>query len=109
MKYFGKTIQKGNIMIKKLNITFCYINLITLFYKVDGRNISKFPNIVMMIVDDLGIGDIGCYGNHTLKTPNIDKLASEGVVLHHHLSVAAVCAPSRAAILTGRYPAKFGA
>ncbi|XP_040888625.1 steryl-sulfatase [Toxotes jaculatrix] len=66
------------------------------------------PNFVLMMVDDLGIGDLGCYGNKTLRTPNIDQLAQEGVKLTHHIAAASLCTPSRAAFLTGRYPIRSG-
>ena len=66
------------------------------------------PNIVVLLADDLGIGDLGCYGNTTLPTPNIDSLAADGVRLTHFLSAASVCTPSRAAFLTGRYPVRYG-
>ncbi|XP_054829244.1 arylsulfatase D-like isoform X2 [Eublepharis macularius] len=66
------------------------------------------PNIVLMLADDLGIGDIGCYGNSTISTPNIDRLAKEGVKLTQHIAAASLCTPSRAAFLTGRYPVRSG-
>uniref|UniRef100_UPI003AAEE0B9 steryl-sulfatase n=1 Tax=Centroberyx gerrardi TaxID=166262 RepID=UPI003AAEE0B9 len=66
------------------------------------------PNFVLMMVDDLGIGDLGCYGNTTLRTPNIDRLAQGGVRLTHHIAAAPLCTPSRAAFLTGRYPIRSG-
>ncbi|XP_008105369.2 arylsulfatase H [Anolis carolinensis] len=66
------------------------------------------PNIVLMLADDLGIGDIGCYGNSTIRTPNIDQLAKEGVKLTQHIATASLCTPSRAAFLTGRYPIRSG-
>uniref|UniRef100_A0A672IZ98 Sulfatase N-terminal domain-containing protein n=1 Tax=Salarias fasciatus TaxID=181472 RepID=A0A672IZ98_SALFA len=66
------------------------------------------PNIVLMMVDDLGIGDLGCYGNRTLRTPNMDRLAQEGVKLTQHIAAAPLCTPSRAAFLTGRYPIRSG-
>lgn len=69
---------------------------------------SNKPNFVLMMVDDLGIGDLGCYGNKTLRTPNIDSLAHEGVKLTHHIAAASLCTPSRAAFLTGRYPIRSG-
>lgn len=69
---------------------------------------SSRPNFVLVMVDDLGIGDLGCYGNTTLRTPNIDLLAQEGVKLTHHIAAASVCTPSRAAFLTGRYPIRAG-
>ncbi|XP_047433125.1 steryl-sulfatase [Mugil cephalus] len=69
---------------------------------------SNRPNFVLIMVDDLGIGDLGCYGNKTLRTPNIDQLAREGVKLTHHIAAASLCTPSRAAFLTGRYPIRSG-
>jgi arylsulfatase A-like enzyme len=58
--------------------------------------------------DDLGIGDIGCFGNNTIRTPNIDRIGREGARLTHHLSASSVCTPSRAALLTGRLPIRNG-
>ena len=66
------------------------------------------PNVVIFVADDLGIGDVGCFGNNTMKTPNIDKIADEGVKFTQHIAAAAVCTPSRAAFLTGRYPIRLG-
>ncbi|XP_023562661.1 arylsulfatase E [Octodon degus] len=66
------------------------------------------PNFLLLMADDLGIGDLGCYGNSTLRTPNIDQLARDGVRLTQHLAAASVCTPSRAAFLTGRYPIRSG-
>ncbi|XP_075710101.1 arylsulfatase H-like [Rhinoderma darwinii] len=66
------------------------------------------PNFVLMLADDLGIGDIGCYGNVTIRTPNIDRLANDGVKLTQHLAAAPLCSPSRAAFMTGRYPLRSG-
>ena len=66
------------------------------------------PNILVLMADDLGIGDIGCFGNHTISTPNIDGLAEDGAKLTQFLTAAAVCTPSRAAFLTGRYPIRSG-
>ncbi|KAL4635719.1 arylsulfatase D-like [Arapaima gigas] len=66
------------------------------------------PNFVLMIVDDLGIGDVGCYGNDTIRTPNIDQLAQEGVKLTQHIAAAPLCTPSRTAFMTGRYAVRSG-
>lgn len=66
------------------------------------------PNFVLIMADDLGIGDPGCYGNTTLRTPNIDRLAKGGVKLTQHLAASPLCTPSRAAFMTGRYPIRSG-
>ncbi len=64
---------------------------------------TKCPNIVLIYVDDLGYGDVGCYGATNVKTPNIDKLASEGLRFTNAHSPSATCTPSRYAMLTGEY------
>ncbi|XP_074463062.1 steryl-sulfatase [Larus michahellis] len=74
---------------------------------VNTHHVSK-PNVVLLMADDLGIGDLGCYGNRTLRTPNIDRLAEEGVTLTQHIAASPLCTPSRAAFLTGRYPIRSG-
>nr|KAF6491747.1 hypothetical protein HJG59_001051 [Molossus molossus] len=75
----------------------------------DGRDLSgSRPNILLLMADDLGIGDVGCYGNNTIRTPNIDRLARDGVRLTQHIAAAALCTPSRAAFVTGRYPVRSG-
>jgi len=70
------------------------------------------PNIIVILVDDLGFNDISFYAEDksqaTLNTPNIDTLAEEGVSFTNAYSVSPVCAPARAALLTGRYPTRFG-
>ncbi|XP_066268202.1 steryl-sulfatase-like [Branchiostoma lanceolatum] len=66
------------------------------------------PNFVFLVADDLGIGDVGCFGNDTIRTPNIDSIAANGAKLTQHLAAAAVCTPSRSAFLTGRLPVRFG-
>ncbi|XP_030635945.1 steryl-sulfatase [Chanos chanos] len=81
--------------------------LVLLLSRCVAQHGSK-PNFVLMMVDDMGIGDLGCYGNTTLKTPNIDRLAREGVKLTQHIAAAPLCTPSRAAFLTGRYPIRSG-
>ncbi len=62
------------------------------------------PNIVLILADDLGYGDVGCYGATKAKTPNIDRLANEGRRFTDAHSASAVCTPSRYALLTGEYP-----
>lgn len=72
------------------------------------RAASRRPNILLIVADDLGWGDVGAYGNKIVPTPNIDRLARQGVRLTNGYVTAAVCSPSRAGIMTGRYQARFG-
>ena len=69
---------------------------------------GKRPNVLLIMADDLGIGDIGCFGNDTIRTPHIDKMAEQGARLDHDLAAAALCTPSWAAFQTGRYPVRMG-
>jgi arylsulfatase A-like enzyme len=66
------------------------------------------PNIVVIVADDLGYNDLGVYGSEIIKSPNIDKLAADGVRLTDGYVAAAVCSPSRAGLYTGRYQPRFG-
>ena len=66
------------------------------------------PNIIFIYADDLGYGDLGCYGSPVNRTPNLDKLAQDGIRFTDFYSAASVSSPSRAAFLTGRYPIRMG-
>jgi uncharacterized sulfatase len=72
-----------------------------------GDSPSK-PNIVIILADDLGYGDLGCYGHPRFKTPNLDRMAAEGVRLTQFNTPMPFCAPTRAALMTGRYPLRCG-
>ncbi len=79
-----------------------------------GRLFSVFdpnapkPNIIIINCDDLGYGDLGCYGNKAIQTNHIDRLAEEGTRFTDFYASCSVCTPSRAGLLTGRYPVRSG-
>jgi arylsulfatase A len=66
------------------------------------------PNFIVIFADDLGYGDLGCYGHPTIRTPNLDRMAQEGMRFTDFYSAAPVCTPSRAALMTGRLPVRTG-
>ncbi|GMQ25449.1 sulfatase [Algoriphagus sp. oki45] len=69
---------------------------------------NQLPNIVFIFTDDLGYGDLGCFGATDIATPNIDRIAAEGIKFTSFLSASPVCSPSRAGLLTGRMPQRMG-
>ncbi|MEK6481400.1 sulfatase [Catalinimonas sp. 4WD22] len=84
--------------------------LVILGYSFTGfaQNDQKQPNIILINVDDLGWTDLACYGSRYYETPNIDKLAAEGMLFTNAYAAAAVCSPTRSAIMTGKAPARTG-
>ena len=69
---------------------------------------DRKPNVVVILCDDLGYGDLGCYGHPAIKTPNLDKLAQQGTRFTQCYAAAPVCSPSRAGLMTGRIPSRTG-
>jgi len=76
--------------------------------KVAAAESAGPPNIVILYADDLGYGDLGCYGHPTIRTPRLDRMAAEGMRLTQFYSAAPVCTPSRVALLTGQLPIRSG-
>jgi arylsulfatase A-like enzyme len=69
---------------------------------------SPRPNIILMMADDLGYGDLGFNGNEIIQTPNLDKMAASGTTLTHFYAGNSVCSPTRATCQTGRHHDRFG-
>ena len=69
---------------------------------------ASLPNIIVLLADDLGYGDLSCYGSQSIHTPNLDQFASKGMRFTRFYAGSAVCSPSRACLLTGKFPLRFG-
>lgn len=69
-----------------------------------GGEPPRRPNFIFLLADDLGYGDLGCYGQTKIRTPNIDRMAAEGMRFTQHYAGSAVCAPSRCVLMTGKHP-----
>ena len=87
-------------------IALCGLCLIT--SNVFGVLASERPNIIVIMADDMGWGDVGFNGNTIIKTPHLDALASDGVIMERFYSAAPLSSPTRASVLTGRHPFRTG-
>ena len=70
-------------------------------------NAAKRPNVVFFLVDDMGWRDVGCFGSSFYETPHIDRLAKQGVKFTNAYATCHVCSPTRASIMTGKYPGRL--
>jgi len=92
-------------MIKRINLVLIVTTLAMTFSECNSTSEkdSRPPNIVYILADDLGIGDLGCYGQTIIKTPDLDILAADGMQFTNHYSGCTVCAPSRSVLMTGQH------
>src|SRR5262249_33886989 len=88
-------------------LVFATISVILLPARIFAEPVTR-PNVVLILADDLGWADLGCYGNRFNESPHIDRLAREGMRFTSFYAAAPVCSPTRAAILSGQYPARLG-
>ena len=90
-------------MQRKFKLIFPLVLVTSLFMACDDNSSSSHapPNIIYILADDLGYGELGVYGQEKIETPNIDALAASGMLFTQHYSGAPVCAPSRCVLLTG--------
>ncbi|WP_236973526.1 sulfatase-like hydrolase/transferase [Membranihabitans maritimus] len=91
-----------------LKIVVLLVAVIAFSCSSEKDDILKQPNIIFIMTDDHGYGELGCYGNLDIETPNIDKLAENGVRFTNFYANAPICSPTRAAFLTGRYQQRIG-
>src|SRR4029078_6114153 len=94
-------------MFNRFALMLCMLWAFVPLCEVNSRAAER-PNFVIIFADDLGYGDLACYGHPTIKTPNLDRLAREGMKFTEFYSAAEVCTPSRGALLTGRLPPRNG-
>lgn len=93
----------------RVNLNFCLgILMIGILTSCNNKTGSEKPNIVIFFTDDQGYADVGVYGAEGFETPNLDQLATEGIQFTSFYVAATVCTPSRAALLTGKYPKRVG-
>ncbi|MEM0970847.1 MAG: sulfatase-like hydrolase/transferase, partial [Verrucomicrobiota bacterium] len=82
--------------------------ILTALLLIHTRAESKSPNFLIFLTDDLGWGDLACYGHPRIQSPHLDQFASEGILFTQGYAACGVCSPSRASILTGRTPYRNG-
>lgn len=85
-----------------------FVGIVNSLQAVCGQALEKPPNFVLIVCDDLGYGDLGCFGSTKNRTPEIDRLAKNGIRFTNFYSSSPVCTPSRASLLTGCYPRRVG-
>lgn len=116
MNYFNASISKSILYLYRqlIYVLFLFIVFSCAVKQEKKKDIKEIataiskPNVIFILVDDLGYSDIACYGAKKVKTPNLDRLALEGLQFTDFYTGASICSPSRAAFLTGAYPQRCG-
>ena len=103
----GKDGSMKCFVTSALIATFFPLALAGVLRAADATDSKSKPNIVFILADDLGINDLGCYGRNDHRTPNLDRLASQGMRFTCAYTAQPICSPSRAAIMTGKCPARL--
>ena len=93
--------MRNLVLLSVFSLLFCSVN-------TDAAKESAKPNIILVLVDDMGWMDLSCQGSDFYRTPNVDRLAKEGILFTNGYAACAVCSPTRAAVQTGRYPHRLG-
>lgn len=91
----------------KISYLFCLIAISCFYLSASNSDGAEKPNVILVFIDDMGWADFSCFGNKNAKTPNIDKLASEGIAFEQFYVNSPICSPSRVAISTGQYPQRW--
>ena len=97
--------MKPNLPVYQLAFCISFLSLLCCFNS-NAQSSKQKPNIIFIMTDDMGYADLGIYGRKDYSTPNLDRLASEGIRFTHAYSGAPVCTPARVSFMTGQYPAK---
>ena len=108
----GRVVRTGASALRLINNSSAISGLAVLLMAalaIPPATADDRPNVIFILADDLGIGDLRCYGNPSIDTPTIDGLAKSGIRLTNHYAPSPLCAPSRAAYLTGRFNHRTGA
>jgi len=111
-EFSGKTTPAG-LARRRLHHFFIWAGVLAAAFSApvsaaDGGWAGSRPNVVLIVADDLGYGDLACYGNPGIRTPNLDRMAREGMKFTQFATASPLCSPSRAALMTGRLPIRYG-
>jgi arylsulfatase A-like enzyme len=94
--------------IRKILISLLCFGFLGIALKSHAQTNPDKPNIILIMADDLGWGDVGFNGNHYIKTPTLDEMAKNGIQMNRFYAASAVCSPTRGSALTGRHPERYG-